>query len=77
MAGSFGFKSATYPLSQSIAASDVLPKLVQAPAALVAAPGTSCRHQIHDGCGRMAFHPIEIAARAIDDRYSIDVSFER
>jgi len=77
MAGSFGFKSATYPLSQSIAASDVLPKLAQVPAALVAAPGTSCRHQIHDGCGRMAFHPIEIAARAIDDRCSIDASFGR
>ena len=27
---------------------------------LVAAPGTSCRHQIMDGTGVKALHPIEI-----------------
>jgi len=72
MAGSFGFQSKTYPLSQRIAQMDLLPKLAQAPQALLAAPGTSCRHQIHDGCGRTAFHPMEIAARAMDDRSSAD-----
>ncbi len=70
MAGSFGFKSETYPLSQRIAQLDLLPQLAKAPEALVAAPGTSCRHQIHDGCGRTAFHPLELAVRAIDDHSS-------
>jgi len=74
MAGSFGFKAETYPLSQQIAQLDLLPKLAQSPESLVAAPGTSCRHQIHDGCGRTALHPVEIAVRAIDDRFSANAS---
>jgi len=28
--------------------------------AIVAAPGTSCRHQILDGTGRAALHPAEV-----------------
>lgn len=32
---------------------------------LVAAPGTSCRHQIRDGVGAEALHPIEVVAAAI------------
>jgi len=32
---------------------------------LVAAPGTSCRHQIKDGTGRIALHPIEILHDAL------------
>jgi len=27
---------------------------------MIAAPGTSCRHQIKDGTGRDAVHPVEI-----------------
>jgi Fe-S oxidoreductase len=27
---------------------------------IIAAPGTSCRHQIKDGTGRKALHPIDI-----------------
>jgi hypothetical protein len=27
---------------------------------MIAAPGTSCRHQIKDGTGRIAHHPAEI-----------------
>jgi hypothetical protein len=27
---------------------------------VIAAPGTSCRHQIKDGTGRTALHPAEI-----------------
>lgn len=30
------------------------------PEVLVAAAGTSCRHQIKDGTGRIALHPVEI-----------------
>jgi hypothetical protein len=35
------------------------------PDALVAAPGTSCRHQIKDLAGRTALHPLEILADAM------------
>ena len=31
---------------------------------IIVAPGTSCRHQIIDGTGRQAFHPIEILREA-------------
>ena len=31
----------------------------------VAAPGTSCRHQIKDGTGEKALHPVEILLEAL------------
>jgi Fe-S oxidoreductase len=31
---------------------------------LIAAPGTSCRHQIADGTGKKASHPVEILFEA-------------
>jgi Fe-S oxidoreductase len=44
----------------------VFPPLRAAPAdAVVIAPGTSCRHQIHDGASRHAVHPVEFLASAI------------
>ena len=27
---------------------------------IIAAPGTSCRHQIKDGTGKKALHPVEV-----------------
>jgi len=35
------------------------------PSTLLAASGTSCRHQIFDGTGRKAVHPVEILAEAV------------
>jgi hypothetical protein len=32
---------------------------------VIAAPGTSCRHQIKDGTGRTALHPAEILHDAL------------
>jgi len=32
---------------------------------IIAAPGTSCRHQIKDGTGRKAFHTVEIFYNAL------------
>jgi hypothetical protein len=32
---------------------------------IIAAPGTSCRHQIKDGAGRIAHHPAEILHDAL------------
>jgi Fe-S oxidoreductase len=27
---------------------------------IIAAPGTSCRHQVKDGTGKIALHPVEV-----------------
>ena len=32
---------------------------------IIAAPGTSCRHQIKDGTGRKALHPAEVLFDAL------------
>ena len=48
MAGSFGFEREHFDLSVKIANLALLPALEAAPDATVVAPGTSCRHQIHD-----------------------------
>ncbi len=63
MAGSFGYTADRYELSMKIGGLTLFPAVNAAPAAAVCAPGTSCRHQIHDGTGRRALHPIEV----IDD----------
>jgi Fe-S oxidoreductase len=60
MAGSFGFEKEHYDLSAAIANLSILPALANFPEALVVAPGTSCRHQIHDLAGRHARHPLEV-----------------
>ncbi|QCK14325.1 FAD-binding and (Fe-S)-binding domain-containing protein [Mangrovivirga cuniculi] len=61
MAGSFGYEKEHYELSMKIGETVLLP-IVRATEedTLIAAPGTSCRHQIKDGTGRTAIHPIEI-----------------
>lgn len=73
MAGSFGFGNDRYDLSMKIGERALLPAVREAgPADTIAAPGTSCRHQIHDGAGRGALHPIEVLASRlqVDDRYA-------
>jgi Fe-S oxidoreductase len=65
MAGSFGFERGHFELSERIANLELLPALRAAPEALVAAPGTSCRHQIKDFAGRRALHPLEVLAEQI------------
>jgi Fe-S oxidoreductase len=37
----------------------------QAEDTIIAAPGTSCRHQIWDGTGRKALHPVEVLYDAL------------
>ncbi|MBI2803774.1 MAG: FAD-binding protein [Planctomycetes bacterium] len=66
MAGSFGYETDHYDLSVAIAELDLLPALARLPDALVVAPGTSCRHQIHDLTGRRALHPLEVLAQALE-----------
>lgn len=66
MAGSFGYEKEHYALSMQIGELVLFPRLRQAAAdTLIAAPGTSCRHQIADGCGRTARHPVEILWEAL------------
>jgi Fe-S oxidoreductase len=65
MAGSFGFEKEHYDVSVAVAKLDLLPALKAHPEALVAAPGTSCRHQIRDLAERRALHPLEVLAEQI------------
>ncbi len=61
MAGSFGYEKEHYELSMRIGEMVLFPTVREAPAdATIAAPGTSCRHQIADGTGRRAMHPIAV-----------------
>jgi Fe-S oxidoreductase len=63
MAGSFGYTADHYDLSMKIGGLTLFPAVNAAPAeAAILAPGTSCRHQIHDGTRRRALHPIEFIA---------------
>ena len=65
MAGSFGYVDRRYDLSMAIGEERLFPAVRAASDAVVCAPGTSCRHQIHDGTGREALHPVDLAARAL------------
>jgi len=66
MAGSFGYEVEHYPLSMQIGELVLFPTIRQAPSeVIIAAPGTSCRHQIHDGTGRTAKHPAQILRAAL------------
>ncbi len=67
MAGSFGYEKEHYALSMQVGEMVLFPKVREADAAtLIAAPGTSCRHQIADGTGRSVKHPIEILFEAAE-----------
>ena len=66
MAGSFGYEEDHYEVSMAIGEMVLFPAVRKAaPQVVVAAPGTSCRHQIHDGTGRASRHPIEILRDAV------------
>ena len=66
MAGSFGYEAEHFDLSMQIGELVLFPAVRSAPAeTLIAAGGTSCRHQIKDGTGRHALHPVEILRHAL------------
>ncbi|MBT1700775.1 FAD-binding protein [Fulvivirgaceae bacterium PWU4] len=61
MAGSFGYEKEHYELSMQIGELVLFPTVRKQPEnVIIAAAGTSCRHQIKDGTGRRAQHPVEI-----------------
>ena len=65
MAGSFGYEAEHYEMSLKIGELGVLPKMRAASTAtLLAANGTSCRHQIADAAGREARHLVRILDEA-------------
>jgi len=66
MAGSFGYEKEHYEVSMQIGEQTLFPAVRKASEEIViAAPGTSCRHQILDGTGKKALHPVEIMAAAL------------
>ena len=66
MAGSFGYEKEHYEVSMKVGELVLFPAVRQTPEeVIIAAPGTSCRHQIHDGTGRKALHPIEVLYGAL------------
>ncbi len=66
MAGSFGYEKEHYDLSMQIGELVLFPAVRnQSPETIIAAPGTSCRHQIKDGTGRQALHTIEVLYQAL------------
>jgi FAD/FMN-containing dehydrogenase/Fe-S oxidoreductase len=67
MAGSFGYEAEHYEVSQQVGELVLFPAVRKADAeTIIAAPGTSCRHQIADGTGRKAKHPVEILWEALN-----------
>ncbi len=68
MAGSFGYEKEHYDLSMKIGGMVLFPAVKDAAKeTIISAPGTSCRHQINDGTGRKARHPVEIMYEALKD----------
>lgn len=66
MAGSFGFEKEHFDVSMQIGELVLFPAVRNAKEnTVVAAPGTSCRHQIKDGTGSEAMHSIEVLFDAL------------
>jgi len=66
MAGSFGYEQEHYDLSMQVGELVLFPEIRKSGEdVLIAAPGTSCRHQIKDGTGREAYHPVELLWEAL------------
>ncbi|MEY3921591.1 MAG: hypothetical protein RL634_1352, partial [Bacteroidota bacterium] len=61
MAGSFGYEKEHYDVSMKIGELVLFPTVRKTNlTCTIAAPGTSCRHQIKDGTGVRALHTVEI-----------------
>ena len=68
MAGSFGYEKEHYDVSMQIGELKLFPAVRKSEEnVIIAANGTSCRHQIKDGTGRNALHPISIIKDALID----------
>lgn len=66
MAGSFGYEKEHYDISMKVGELVLFPAVRKAgDDTIIAAPGTSCRHQVKDGTGRIARHPVDILHAAL------------
>ncbi|MFN8256855.1 MAG: FAD-linked oxidase C-terminal domain-containing protein [Bacteroidales bacterium] len=66
MAGSFGYEKEHYELSMKVGELVLFPAVRNAlEGTIIVASGTSCRHQIKDGTGVKAQHPVEILYDAL------------
>ncbi|MBN2282236.1 MAG: FAD-binding protein [Candidatus Marinimicrobia bacterium] len=66
MAGAFGYEKEHYEISMKIGELVLFPEVRKTDeTTVISAPGTSCRHQIKDGTGRVALHPVEILYDAL------------
>jgi len=66
MAGSFGYEKEHYDISMKIGEDSLFKKIRPlSKEVIVAANGTSCRHQIKDGTSRQAEHPVSILKQAL------------
>jgi len=68
MAGSFGYEKEHLAWSQAMGERRLMPAIRQADdTTLIAAAGTSCRHQIAHATGKRAYHPAELLRQALAD----------
>ena len=66
MAGSFGYEAEHYEISKQIGDLVLIPAVKSlAEDVVIAAAGTSCRHQIADFAHREAKHPVQILREAL------------
>jgi Fe-S oxidoreductase len=66
MAGSFGYEKEHFEVSLACGEDRLFPAVrAAAPQTRIAAAGISCRHQIAEGTGRRASHPILFLAEAL------------
>ncbi|WP_237390523.1 FAD-binding and (Fe-S)-binding domain-containing protein [Fulvivirga sediminis] len=66
MAGSFGYEKEHFDISMKIGELVLFPTVRKQPKeVIIAANGTSCRHQIKDGTARKAMHTVEILYDAL------------
>src|SRR5262249_53262877 len=63
MAGSFGYDP--YDISQTIGNGVLFPAIREREAGPAIAPGFSCRHQIADGTGLAAMHPLTLMLQQV------------
>jgi Fe-S oxidoreductase len=66
MAGSFGYEKEHFELSNKVGELVLFPEIRKLDhETIVTAPGTSCRHHIKDGTGRVALHPAVVLFNAL------------
>ena len=66
MAGAFGYEREHYDISMKVGELVLFPEIRKTDLdTIIVAPGTSCRHQIKDGTGRIAYHPVEVLYDAL------------